>query len=75
MQDHELLELVLFRAIPRRDVKVLAHQLINHFGDLSAVMAASRDELVAFDGIGERVTDEFLTIRAAALRLQGNRDH
>lgn len=69
VQDHELLELVLFRAIPRRDVKVLAHQLINHFGDISAVMAASEDELIKFDGIAQRVVDEFRTIRAAALRF------
>lgn len=69
VQDHELLELILFRAIPRRDVKVLAHQLINHFGDISAVMAASEDELIKFDGIAQRVVDEFRTIRAAALRF------
>ena len=69
VQDHELLELVLFRAIPRRDVKVLAHQLIKHFGDISAVMAADPQELKKFSGIGDRVVDEFLTIRAAALRF------
>ena len=40
VQDHELLELILFRAIPRRDVKDLAHKLIERFGDLSAVLAA-----------------------------------
>jgi hypothetical protein len=34
MPDYELLELVLFRAIPRRDVRPLARQLLEHFGDL-----------------------------------------
>ena len=69
VQDHEILELVLFRAIPRRDVKVLAHKLMKHFGDISAVMAAPEEELIKFDGIAQRVVDEFRTIRAAALRF------
>ncbi len=69
MPDYELLELVLFRAIPRRDVKELAHQLIDQFGDLSAVLAAPAEELTEIKGITERVVAEFLTIRAAALRF------
>ena len=69
VQEHELLELVLFRVIPRRDVKVLAHKLINHFGDISAVLAAPTDELMTFKGVGERVIEEFAIIRAAALRF------
>ena len=67
--DHELLELVMFRAIPRRDVKEIARELITHFGDISAVMSAPRDELLKFKGITERVVHEFNTIEAAALRL------
>jgi DNA repair protein RadC len=69
LADHELLELVLFRAIPRRDVKEIARELITHFGDISAVMSAPPDELVKFDNITPRVVHEFLTIQAAALRL------
>ena len=69
LADHELLELVLFRAIPRRDVKELARELIVHFNDISAVLSAPPEELLKFKGITERVVHEFLTIRTAALRL------
>lgn len=69
VQDHELLELILFRAIPRRDVKQLAHALIDRFGDLSAVLAAPPADLTAFPGIGQSVVDEFAVVRAAALRF------
>ena len=69
LADHELLELVLFRAIPRRDVKELARKLITHFKDISAVLSAPPEELLKFKRITERVVHEFLTIRAAALRL------
>jgi DNA repair protein RadC len=69
VQDHELLELILFRDIPRRDVKDLAHLLIDHFGDLSAALAAPRDDLLAIPGVGEGVADDFLVVRAAALRF------
>ena len=68
VQDHELLELILFRAIPRRDVKDLAHSLIDRFGDLSAVLAASREDLLAITGVSDGVADDFLVVRAAALR-------
>ena len=71
--DHELLELILFRAIMRSDVRVLAHHLIDHYGDLSAVLAAPARELLAFKGVGEQVIHEFRVIEAAALRLGQNK--
>ena len=52
--DHEALELLLFYAIPRQDTNPLAHELLNRFGSLSAVMDASVEELMTVDGIGER---------------------
>lgn len=51
--DHNLLELLLFYAVPRRDTNELAHELINRFGTYSAVLEASIDELMTVDGIGE----------------------
>lgn len=51
--DHNLLELLLFYAVPRRDTNELAHELINRFGSYSAVLEASVDELMTVDGIGE----------------------
>ena len=51
--DHEVLELLLFYAIPRRDVNDLAHTLLATFGSLENVFAASPEELRAIPGLGE----------------------
>ena len=67
--DYELLELVLFRAIPRRDVKPLAKQLLKQFGTFSAVMTAPPHRLRKIDGIGDSVIAEFKIVNAAALKL------
>jgi DNA repair protein RadC len=52
--DHEVLELLLGYAIPRRDVKAIAKSLLSEFHTLAAVFDASREDLVRIDGIGER---------------------
>lgn len=51
LQDYELLELVLFNLIPRKDVKPLAKQLLKQFGSISEVMAATIEALQEIDGI------------------------
>lgn len=51
--DHELLELLLFYAIPQKDVKPLAKELLNTFGSLENVFAADAEALCAVNGIGE----------------------
>ena len=51
MSDFNVLEMLLFFAIPRKDTNVLAHNLIDHFGSLDRVFEASFDELVKVDGI------------------------
>ena len=51
--EHEALEMLLFYAIPRRDTNALAHQLMDHFGSLDAVLSAPVEELMRMDGIGE----------------------
>lgn len=50
--EHQVLEMLLFYAIPRRDVNPLAHQLIDHFGSLHGVLNAGFHELVDF-GLSE----------------------
>ncbi|WP_424967207.1 RadC family protein [Dinoroseobacter sp. S375] len=67
--DYELLELVLFRAIPRQDVKPLARRLIETFGDFTHVLAAPLPRLLAVDGVGEAVALELKIVEAAAHRL------
>lgn len=51
--DHELLELILTYSIPRRDVNPLAHELINKYGSLKAVLYQDAAELTANKGISE----------------------
>ena len=51
--EHEVLELVLFYAIPQRDVNPLAHKLLDHFGSLHRVMEAEQQELMQVEGVGE----------------------
>lgn len=53
MHPHEILEMLLFYAIPRRDTNVIAHDLLDAFGSLRAVFDAPIEELVKVKGIGE----------------------
>ena len=69
VSDYELLELVLFRAIPQRDVKPLAKELIAKFGSFGEVVAAPRARLKEVKGIGEAVVDELKIVHAAATRM------
>ena len=68
LAEYELLELILFRAIPRRDVKPLAKQLIKHFGSLADVISAEPDRLREIVE-GESVVRELKIIQAAALHM------
>ncbi len=69
MPDYELLELVLFRAIPRQDVKPLARRLLDTFGDFNRVLSAPADRLEAVEGAGEAVVQELKIVEAAAHRM------
>ena len=55
LQDHELLEILLFNALSRKNTNDLAHRLISEFGSLSAVLAASVDELCRVKGVGRSI--------------------
>lgn len=69
MADYELLELYLFMAIPRRDVKPIAKELLARFGNFAHVVTASIEELVTIDGISETSAIALKSIAAAAQRL------
>ena len=73
MPDYELLELVLFRAIPRQDVKPLARQLLERFGDFNRVLSASPARLGEVPGVGPAVVTELKIVEAAAQRLARSR--
>ena len=64
-----LLELVLFRALPRRDTKGLAKRLLERFGSFAEVINAPEPRLKEVQGVGEAVVTELKLVRAAALRL------
>ncbi|WP_424990861.1 RadC family protein [Fluviibacterium sp. S390] len=67
--DYELLELMLFRALPRVDVKPIAHALLKTFGDLTHVLAAPPERLTEVQGVGASVVLEFALSREVAARL------
>jgi DNA repair protein RadC len=65
LADYELLELILFRALPRRDVKPLAKALMTKFGSFAEVVSAPPARLAEVDGAGEAVITELKLIEAA----------
>ena len=69
MPDYEMLELVLFRAIARQDVKPLARRLIERFGDFNRVLSAQPARLSEVAGVGPAVIAELKIVEAAAQRL------
>ena len=54
--DHEVLELLLYYAVPRQDTNPIAHRLMEKFGSLDAVFAADRAALEEVEGIGENAS-------------------
>ena len=69
MPDYELLELILFRSIPRKDVKPLARALLDQFGDFNRVVSASPERLSKMSGIGDAVICDLKVIQSAAQRM------
>lgn len=67
--DYELLELILFSARPRGDVKPLAKRLLRHFGSFDAVIYADVSELSRIDEVGDATIAALKTIRIASERL------
>jgi DNA repair protein RadC len=69
LADYEMLELLLFRAIARRDVKPLAKALITRFGSFAETVAARPERLREVDGLSEAAIVEIKLVEAAAKRL------
>ena len=64
LADYELVELLLFSAIPRRDVKPLAKKLLETFGGISGVLNASHAELGKIGGLSEKTIIMLKTVQA-----------
>lgn len=73
LRDYELLELILFRALPRREIKTMALDLLDRFGDLSGVLSAAYARLLEVTGIGQEVIIEFRPNEAVALNFGQSR--
>jgi DNA repair protein RadC len=69
LSDYELLEMVLFAAQPRRDMKPLAKALLKTFGSFAEVMHAPERRLREIDGIGEASINQLKLVAAAAIRI------
>ncbi|MGJ0454727.1 MAG: RadC family protein [Methylocystis sp.] len=69
LADYEMLELLLFRAIARRDVKPLAKALITRFGSFAETVAARPERLRELEGLSEAAIVEIKLVEAAAKRL------
>jgi DNA repair protein RadC len=68
-EDYELLELILFQSLPRRDTKPLAKALLTRFGSFSEVLAAPEERLKEVDGVGGAVAHQLKVVLAAAQRF------
>ncbi|WP_428486929.1 RadC family protein [Rhodopila sp.] len=69
LADHEMLEMVLFLALPRRDTKPIGKALLAKFGDFGAVIGAPVPELATVEGLGEAGAAALKLVQGAALRL------
>jgi len=65
--------LILFRAIPRSDVKPLARRLLDQFGDFNRVLSAPTARLADVKGVGDAVIAELKIVEAASHRLAQSR--
>ena len=71
--DHEALELMLFYAIPQRNVNPLAHALLERFGSFHGVLEASEEELCRVEGVGEYAATLLRLFAAVGRRVDESR--
>lgn len=69
LADHELIEMTLFMALPRRDTKPIARALLERFGSYANVVSAPVSDLIAVDGLSEAGASALKLVQAAAQRL------
>ena len=67
--DHELIEMILFTALPRRDTKPIARAMLDRFGNFAEALSAPNQELRQVEGLGDAGIAALRTVQAAALRL------
>ncbi len=70
LDDHELLEYLLFSVVPRKNTNPLAHRLINVFGSIEEVFARSKEELLSVEGVGESVAAQIIAFGEVVNRIK-----
>ena len=73
LADYEMMELVLFLARPRGDMKPLAKRLIDHFGGFGETISAPPARLREVNGVGKATISALKVVEAAAVRLSRSR--
>ena len=69
LADHQVLEILLFFAIPRIDTNPLAHKLLKMFGSLQGVFSASKEQLMAVEGVGKKIASFILATAEVLKRI------
>jgi DNA repair protein RadC len=69
LPDYELLELVLARSLPRRDVKPMAKALLARFGGLAGVFGAGIEEIKGISGVGQAAALDLKLVHEATVRI------
>ena len=62
LPEHEILEIILYSVIPRKDTNGVSHTILNVFGSLANVFSAKKEELMSIDGVGEKVASQLILI-------------
>ena len=73
LQEHELLEILLFYAIPRKNTNTLAHEIIDRFGSLQDVFRATPKQLKQVKGVGDSTAALIHTVGLVAARLKNEK--
>jgi DNA repair protein RadC len=74
LYEHEILEVLLFNAYPRRDVNPIAHALLSRFAGIKEILSADVDELCSVEGVGRNVA-LYLKCMGKCLELCGGCDN
>ncbi len=74
LQDHELLEILLFNAIPRKNTNEIAHKLLEAFGSIGEIMKADIGQLLCVEGIGKSTAAYLKTVSVCMERMKCEKD-
>lgn len=70
LNEYEMLELILFNAMPRKNTNDIAHRLIDEFGSTYAVLNASVEELMRIEGVGKTISSYLVTLGVVLKKCQ-----